>query len=281
MGISLISACVVYNHQVLLPLMDGWQKTYHQACLYGSDELYLSNESKNGGYEDCLSMLDETLGHKSLHVDWIGDDQVSVRGFLSEKSLDAGWPCELGSCSESMFSCIHSEAECLDLIEGTRQGTVKRVRRRLNEKEKSMIRPGSIFIYKEEDSGIRRWTDKKEWTPSRVVGTFLAYRDLNGLLYKKTFSKQVSNERYHVVIYSSCEWERDGTCCGVFGKSRDGDFLRERMGPGTMHNLSEGHVGRTAAHTRSVLGFDGFQSQAVRPGGLHREFTSREHFWSE
>ena len=43
-----------------------------------------------------------------------------------------------------------------------------------------MIRSGSVFVFDEQESGIRRWTDGKLWSPSRVLGNFLIYRELEG-----------------------------------------------------------------------------------------------------
>lgn len=43
-----------------------------------------------------------------------------------------------------------------------------------------MIRSGSVFVFDEQESGIRRWTDGRLWSPSRVLGNFLIYRELEG-----------------------------------------------------------------------------------------------------
>ncbi|KAK4903941.1 Global transcription regulator sge1 [Elasticomyces elasticus] len=42
----------------------------------------------------------------------------------------------------------------------------------------SLIKRGSIFVYKENTSGIKRWTDGLAWSPSRILGNFLIYREL-------------------------------------------------------------------------------------------------------
>ncbi|KAF9130027.1 hypothetical protein BGW39_003551 [Mortierella sp. 14UC] len=42
----------------------------------------------------------------------------------------------------------------------------------------SLIIPGSVFVFDEEESGIHRWTDGKIWSPSRICGNFLVYREL-------------------------------------------------------------------------------------------------------
>lgn len=127
---------------------------------------------------------------------------------------------------ESCRCCLHSEQECHDLIRYAQMGYIGRIRRRLNEKEKNKIKPGSIFIYKEQESGIKRWTDKKEWTPSRVHGIFLIYRDLNGPLLKKTYSIELKDGKYHIVAYTLLDWEGDGQCCLLFNKAPVTGFRR-------------------------------------------------------
>ncbi|KAF9921672.1 hypothetical protein FBU30_008279 [Linnemannia zychae] len=42
----------------------------------------------------------------------------------------------------------------------------------------SLITPGSVFVFDEQESGIYRWTDGKIWSPSRICGNFLVYREL-------------------------------------------------------------------------------------------------------
>ena len=53
------------------------------------------------------------------------------------------------------------------------------VPRRPNNLERTLsIKSGSVFIYEERMSGIKRWTDGLTWSPSRVLGDFLIYREL-------------------------------------------------------------------------------------------------------
>ncbi|KAF9106384.1 hypothetical protein BGX29_009677 [Mortierella sp. GBA35] len=42
----------------------------------------------------------------------------------------------------------------------------------------SLIVPGSVFVFDENESGICRWTDGRIWSPSRICGNFLVYREL-------------------------------------------------------------------------------------------------------
>ncbi|KAK0552308.1 Gluconate transport-inducing protein [Tilletia horrida] len=57
----------------------------------------------------------------------------------------------------------------------------KRVTRRLLDGERaSLIHSGSIFVWDEKEAGMRRWTDGRCWSASRVSGCFLTYRELEG-----------------------------------------------------------------------------------------------------
>lgn len=59
-------------------------------------------------------------------------------------------------------------------------GLLPRVQRRLSEKERQSIRSGSVFVWDEREAGMRRWTDGKSWSASRVSGSFLTYREMEG-----------------------------------------------------------------------------------------------------
>ncbi|KAJ7238255.1 Gti1/Pac2 family-domain-containing protein, partial [Mycena haematopus] len=51
------------------------------------------------------------------------------------------------------------------------------VTRRLVDGERNMIASGSVFVFNEDESGIKRWTDGFFWSPSRILGNFLLYRE--------------------------------------------------------------------------------------------------------
>lgn len=42
-----------------------------------------------------------------------------------------------------------------------------------------VAKSGQVFVFEEKESGIRRWTDGPRWSPSRVLGQFLVYRQLD------------------------------------------------------------------------------------------------------
>lgn len=74
---------------------------------------------------------------------------------------------------------VSDTREALILFEATLQGNLNRVTRRPHDRERSsLIRSGSVFIYEEGASGIKRWTDGISWSPSRILNNFLIYREL-------------------------------------------------------------------------------------------------------
>ncbi|KAI0302203.1 Gti1/Pac2 family-domain-containing protein [Russula brevipes] len=64
------------------------------------------------------------------------------------------------------------------VFEAVRQGFLRPVTRRLNEVERSMyITSGAIFVWEESDDdlGLKRWTDGRVWSQSRMREPYLFY----------------------------------------------------------------------------------------------------------
>lgn len=131
---------------------------------------------------------------------------------------------------------IHTQEEAYLIIHAIRLGLVLPSQRRLLIEERDDIRSGSIFCFIETKDGIKRWTDGKIWSPSKILGHFLMYwevpRELSKTslkkekhfddrnriyyerlkkkdeeknkeftLHKKTISLIVDNKSYHVISY--------------------------------------------------------------------------------
>ncbi|RPD56291.1 hypothetical protein L226DRAFT_469157 [Lentinus tigrinus ALCF2SS1-7] len=79
---------------------------------------------------------------------------------------------------EILRGWVKTTRDAMLVFEATRVGIVPRVTRRFHELEKrSIIRSGAIFVFTEEESGIKRWTDPYLWSASRMQGNFLMYRE--------------------------------------------------------------------------------------------------------
>lgn len=127
---------------------------------------------------------------------------------------------------ESFIGYIKTPQDALVIFEACRRGALNRVQRRLTSKERMDIHSGSVFAWDEKEAGMRRWTDGRTWSPSRVLGSFLTYRELdtkrrprrppvmlpgvkqvafsykhNGLI-KQSFSIcTASNQKIHLISY--------------------------------------------------------------------------------
>jgi len=62
------------------------------------------------------------------------------------------------SLYETFYGFIDSPADALVLVEACRHKVLTKVKRRLSNNQRNCIRSGSIFVFDESGSGIRRWT---------------------------------------------------------------------------------------------------------------------------
>ncbi|KAM0346355.1 hypothetical protein ACHAP4_011726, partial [Fusarium culmorum] len=81
---------------------------------------------------------------------------------------------------ETYYGYVKTSRDAFILLEACRLGILSRVQRRLLEEEKQAIRSGSVFVWDEGEADIRRWTDGKIWSSSRVSGSLLKYREMEG-----------------------------------------------------------------------------------------------------
>lgn len=85
---------------------------------------------------------------------------------------------------------IETTGDALLILEAARRGLIPRVTRRLVDSERKMITSGSVFVFDEDESGIKRWTDGFVWSPSRILGNFLVrdhYRSTEPFAYDPIF----------------------------------------------------------------------------------------------
>jgi hypothetical protein len=100
---------------------------------------------------------------------------------------------------ETFFGYVETTKDSLILLEACRKGHLPRVGRRLQEQERHLVKSGAVFCFDENESGmyglttyihrilsaysfsigIKRWTDGLVWSPSRIHGNFLIYRELD------------------------------------------------------------------------------------------------------
>ena len=138
-----------------------------------------------------------TKGRLNLEYCHSGTSRISVLGTSDKRRsrkqgavrggyrLENNYPKRIGGLPqehemETYHGHVRSPADAIILFEACRLGLLPRVQRRLSEKERQNIKSGSVFVWDEREAGMRRWTDGKSWSASRVSGSFLTYREMEG-----------------------------------------------------------------------------------------------------
>ncbi|KAF5663661.1 hypothetical protein FHETE_7366 [Fusarium heterosporum] len=74
---------------------------------------------------------------------------------------------------------IDTTLDATIVFEACLSGRLNHVPRRPHDRERQdLIKSGNVFVYEENASGIKRWTDSVSWSPSRILGNYLIYREL-------------------------------------------------------------------------------------------------------
>ncbi|KAF2205565.1 hypothetical protein GQ43DRAFT_362085, partial [Delitschia confertaspora ATCC 74209] len=74
---------------------------------------------------------------------------------------------------------LDSTKDAMTIVEAALQGRLSHISRRPHDKERAdMLVSGTVLVYEENASGIKRWTDAVHWSPSRVMNNCLIYRQL-------------------------------------------------------------------------------------------------------
>jgi hypothetical protein len=74
---------------------------------------------------------------------------------------------------------LETTKDAMTIVEAALQGRLSHISRRPHDKERAeMLTSGTVLVYEENASGIKRWTDAVHWSPSRVMHNCLIYRQL-------------------------------------------------------------------------------------------------------
>lgn len=122
------------------------------------------------------------------------------------------WPYSLCVLNEleTFYGFVDSTSDALRIFQLCRIGCLGRITRRLHEKERQLIRSGSIFVFDEHESGVKRWTDGRIWSPSRILGNFLVYRELEKKPNRKFISRGNSLMESSRIATVSCSSSYQG-----------------------------------------------------------------------
>ncbi|KAI9253440.1 Gti1/Pac2 family-domain-containing protein [Phascolomyces articulosus] len=82
--------------------------------------------------------------------------------------------------NETFHGFVETTTDTLLIFEACRRGIFPKINRRLQERERGAVQSGTVYVFDERESGIKRWTDGFVWSPSRILGNFLIYRELDG-----------------------------------------------------------------------------------------------------
>nr|POE74382.1 camp-independent regulatory protein pac2 [Quercus suber] len=171
---------------------------------------------------------------------------------------------------------VRTPADAILLFEACRIGLLPRVQRRLSEKERQSIKSGSVFVWDEREAGMRRWTDGKSWSASRVSGSFLTYREMEGKRGGSSFDKNAGRDS----VSSTAEPEQED---GPDGYRYKPDGLMKQSFSITTSNGQHLHLisyfSRTAPTSQTLLQpTSDPQLRSIRPEkGMYPESTVNEH----
>lgn len=85
---------------------------------------------------------------------------------------------------------INNYEEAVLMVHAVRLGCFPTVTERLKIDERCRIESGDIFCFIENASGMKRWTDGRIWSPSKICGEFLVYQEVPRHLSKNSIKKR-------------------------------------------------------------------------------------------
>ncbi|KAM0686381.1 Global transcription regulator sge1 [Conglomerata obtusa] len=87
---------------------------------------------------------------------------------------------------------IHSHEEAMLVMHAVRLKLFQPAKERPSMEERESIASGSIYCFMESEDGMKRWTDGKIWSPSKILGHFLLYKEVPRHLSKSALKKEKS-----------------------------------------------------------------------------------------
>jgi hypothetical protein len=71
---------------------------------------------------------------------------------------------------------LDTTKDAMTVVEAVLQGCLQHINRRPYGKERAeMLTSGTVLVYEENASGLKRWTYAVHWSPSRVMNNYLIY----------------------------------------------------------------------------------------------------------
>ncbi|ORZ02361.1 Gti1/Pac2 family-domain-containing protein, partial [Syncephalastrum racemosum] len=154
--------------------------------------------------------------------------------------------------NETFHGFVETTTDTLLIFEACRRGMLPKINRRLQEQERGAVQSGTVFVFDERESGIKRWTDGLVWSPSRILGNFLIYRELDGRDMpsgdKRRVQRNTSGYNYQQVTPKALYPEEDDlTDDGLMDRNR------ERALVGSLTNSYNFKKGGLIKKTMSII----------------------------
>ncbi|BGP66800.1 Transcriptional regulator MIT1 [Rhodotorula toruloides] len=169
---------------------------------------------------------------------------------------------------------VETTLDALLIFEGCKRGLLPKISRRLQDFEKrELVVSGAVFVFDEEETGIKRWTDGLTWSPSRTLGNFLVYRELD---------KKAALQKIPVTTGGDAANGEDDDEGGSSGKSRLLGGLTSKADP--VDDSSDPSRPGSSSAARRSLGDSGGGSQQLdraRERALVGSLTSSYRFRSD
>jgi hypothetical protein len=122
----------------------------------------------------------------------------------------------------------------MTVVEAALQGRLHHISRRPHDKERAeMLTSGTVLVYEENASGIKRWTDAVHWSPSRVMNNCLIYRQL---------VRALKPEEKKTALNPSCGTKRKRKESAGPAVTKTGDNISEDEYEGALDDDATGKV---------------------------------------
>jgi len=96
---------------------------------------------------------------------------------------------------KKLIGYINNFEEAALVMHAARLGFLELRTKRLSNDERDQIESGAIFCFIESESGLKRWTDGRIWSPSKICGEFLVYQEVPHYLSKNSIKKRHNDRR--------------------------------------------------------------------------------------
>lgn len=112
---------------------------------------------------------------------------------------------------------LDTTKDAMTVVEAALQGRLNHISRRPHDKERAeMLTSGTVLVYEENASGIKRWTDAVHWSPSRVMNNCLIYRQL---------VRALKPEEKKSALNPSCGTKRKRKECSGLATTKTGENI--------------------------------------------------------